>query len=325
MINQDTEKLKVKLKELIRYFGLNELYHSGKRLVGSCPIHDGDNPSAFNINVAEGDKYYGSWFCNTQKCHEKYGGTPFGLVYGLLSKEGVTRAGILDFISSFVDGVSLADPPPQDKVLDFLSREKVKNKYFMSKDSVSKRLQIPSRYYLDRGFSEEILTEYGVGDCFDRSKPMYNRAVFPIIDEDNTFVIGCTGRSLNGDKRKWIFNKGFNAGSYFYNYWNLQPTGSVILVEGQGDLLKLKMGGINNVLGLFGSNLTDYQEFLLQKLPSLDTIYLGMDNDEAGLKCRNKIKRNLGNLFKVVDLEFPGHDLGEMSTEQIQFTLRGQM
>lgn len=61
-----------------------ELYEQGKRFAGCCPIHGGDNPTAFNI-YPDGVTMRGYWVCRSRHCEHKYKATPMGFIRGVLS------------------------------------------------------------------------------------------------------------------------------------------------------------------------------------------------------------------------------------------------
>lgn len=50
------------MEKLLSYYGIDSLKKSGKSLYGPCPIHHGDNPTAFRVSL---DKNL--WHCFT-KC-----------------------------------------------------------------------------------------------------------------------------------------------------------------------------------------------------------------------------------------------------------------
>ena len=64
-----------------------DLFHSADKMIGPCPVHGGDNPSGFNVNSDAESQWGGAWFCNTQKCHEKFPNDILGLIQGILSRK----------------------------------------------------------------------------------------------------------------------------------------------------------------------------------------------------------------------------------------------
>lgn len=291
-------------------------------MIGPCPVHDGDNQTAFNINIGINDQYVGRWFCNTKNCHEDHGGGIMGLVWSLLEKLGpITFREVIDFLEKFCDGTIDPGEIKRDYYSEMLLKSKKTNSALMTRKDVRIRLKIPAQHYLSRNFSPEILDEFDVGLCDNPKAEMYNRVVFPVYDELDDKMIGCVGRTVCGDPRKWKNQAGFNKASYLYNLGKALPfiksSKSIIVCEGQGDVIKTYEAGAKNVVGLFGCSISDTQEFLIQRTGAL-TLYILSDNDDAGKLSRIKIEQKMKNLFNVKHLYTETKDVGEMSKEEIQ-------
>ena len=50
-------------------------------------------------------------------------------------------------------------------------------------------VDVPSQYFLQRGYSIEVLDKYGVGTCKRRGRPLYQRAVVPIYEDSLHWII----------------------------------------------------------------------------------------------------------------------------------------
>lgn len=207
-----------------------------------------------------------------------------------------------------------------DNLTNFFISE-VKSVKSITRSDVIKRLSIPSQYYINRGFSKEVLTEFDVGECLNPNSEMHDRVVFPIYDVTWKTMIGCVGRTLIGDKRKWKNQRDFKSSDYLFNYWRgfdyACMKDSAILVEGQGDVMRLWEAGHYNVFGLFGSSLSLSQETLLQKM-GISNIITIADNDQAGEKLRRNIQKQLCRLFNVKHIKPTQKDVGEMSILEIK-------
>ena len=60
-------------------------YHiSQNRVVGCCPVHNGDNKTALNI-YPEGEQVRGFWQCYTKGCENRFGKNLLGFVTGVLN------------------------------------------------------------------------------------------------------------------------------------------------------------------------------------------------------------------------------------------------
>ena len=174
-------------------------------------------------------------------------------------------------------------------------------------------------YALGRGMSKSILTTFGVGyapdswdsmvkamrakgytdqelidsglvtksqknnNLFDRFR---DRLMFPIIDVRGN-VIGFGGRALNNDKdtakylnspETMIFNKRKNL--FGLNLAKKSKAGSLILVEGNIDVVALHQYGFDNAVASLGTSLTEEQAALITRYA--EQVILIYDNDKAG-------------------------------------------
>ena len=215
------------------------------------------------------------------------------------------------------------------KNTDFSTNRPKRKAISVPRDVVRKSLVRPVMYYVNRGYSEKVLDEFDVGACWEKGKPMYGRAVAPVYDEDNN-MIGCVGRVMHEDYNghKWINSKNFNCGSYLYGYWlsakHIRETKTVVIVEGQGDVWRLWEAGIKNVVGIFGSSLSDAQCRTLETSGALSIVIL-TDNDEAGLKAKKSIRQKCDRLFNIIEPVFDKNDIGDMSIEEINETIKPQI
>ncbi len=116
-----------------------------------------------------------------------------------------------------------------------------------------------------------------------------NRIIFPIYDESNR-VIAFGGRVLDDSNPKYLNsteNYYFKKREVFYGL-NLAKNGIfknglVILVEGYFDVIMAHQMGIDNVVGLLGTGLTEKH---IQKIKRYtDKVVLVFDGDEAGQRA----------------------------------------
>lgn len=333
-----------------------------------CPIHGGDNNSACNLYY-KGDSYRGNWKCRTHQCEETFKGSIIGFIRGCLSKQnGWTGPG--DPTVSFNDAVEYAikfskKNPDSIKVN---KKEVEKNNFVnvinhiqsdirpkdetpkISRSTIVKNLDIPSQYFLNRGFSRDILIKYDVGECSIPEKEMYQRAVVPVYDDSHSYMVGCSGRSLFGvcekcksyhnedsscpkddylwQYSKWKHNKGFKTQEYLYNLWYakdyIQQSKSVILVESPGNVWRLEEAGIHNSVALFGSVLQDKQKLLLD-ISGAMSIYMLMDNDDAGKKASEKIYDKCSKTYNVYRIDIDHPDVADMTVSEVKEIISPQI
>ena len=347
-------KLVNRFDEINELFGLG-LIQEKKYWVGACPLHDGNNKTAFNLYFG-GSFNGGNWACRTNSCEKSFqsGISILSFIRGILSKQKgwsgprdkdkvVSFSSVLQFCESFLGETSLTNKEVDWGQLEkrkftslFKQKEKVKVEGKISREDVQSRLIIPSPYFLKRGFSPEILTRYDIGDCLTLKKQMNGRAVIPIFDDNGDYVLGCTGRSLYercdkcgayhseksncpSEELRPIFSKwknNFDKSNFLFNLWvakdEIRKSGSVILVESPGNVLRLEEAGIRNSVGLFGLVLSDVQRFLLN-LSGATTIITIFDNDEngAGQKAVLEITEKLKRLYHLVNYVPKENDIAE--------------
>lgn len=345
-----SEKLGEKLDKICEIFGL-PYNPSHKYLTFPCPIHDSDKKDSCTIFLQSRNGLSYNWRCFTANCHEIYGKSLISFIYALLHKQdkNIDKKRAIDWCYSFT-----GTRPTYTYKEDNLQKKEwiIYNQIFnqevilpkMTPSDIRQKLIVPSEYYLKRGFSKDILVKYNIGTCFDKTKEMFMRSIFPIMDLTGSYMIGCVGRSINEKcskcslyhykdsecptnplariyYSKWRNNNGFMASKYLFNLWNAQhsinKTEMAILVEGQGDCLKLEEAGINNSLGLFGDNITDQQCLLLERMNCRNLI-IAVDRDNAGEKAKETITSKLERMYNIYYLQYSTKDVGEASILELQ-------
>lgn len=362
----DQAKLKIvcdeicdNIESLLQTFNLDYKRHQ-RMITMCCPIHGGDNPSAINL-YPDGDSYRGNWKCRTHNCEKIFKGSILGFIRGVISsqKYGWQNSGdnscsfkeAVEFATGFINKdlssikISRSDREKKQftNVVNYLNAEAIVETSKITRDHVKEILEIPSQYYIDRGYSTEILTKYDVGLCDNPSKEMHGRIVVPIYDNDYRYMIGCSGRSIYEkcstckshhdpqtncpDKEiawkysKWRHSKDFKSQNYLYNFWFAKEfilkTSTAIIVESPGNVWKLEENGIHNSVGIFGSSLSDRQKILLDSSGAMNLVIL-TDNDEAGQKAAQQIKNKCNNTYRVFIPQISKPDVGEMTSQEIQ-------
>ena len=165
-----------------------------------------------------------------------------------------------------------------------------------------------------KGYTEEELKESGLvsvsrktGQLIDRFR---DRLMFPIIDVRG-YVIGFGGRTLKSgsDEAKYlnspetiIFNKRKNL--FGMNLAKKSKQGSLILVEGNVDVVALHQYGFDNAVASLGTSLTEEQAALMGKYA--EQVVLIYDGDNAGQDATKRaipILEKAGLQVKVLQLQ----------------------
>lgn len=310
-----------KLIKILSYFNIDWKQY-GTSICFPCPIHLGDNPRGLSIRI---DSLY--WSCWTRNCHQTHGNKIDGLVKALLQiklNTEVDDKDIKDLLDKFQLDVSCStfkvfrDTP--DEILQYTSFKNI--------------VQMPSRYFLNRGYSEECLYKFQVGACKSNNHEMSNRSVVPIFNLNNQLV-GMTGRvhykacdfceefhkpGLSCDSYhapKWLLSKNFQKKKHLYNLNNIKNNDTVILVEGCCDVWKLYDCGIYNSAAMFGTSISNYHIKNLLSL-NIQKIIIATNNDIAGIRAKEKLIDVLSEKFQIKSIDFPSKDLESLNKQQIQ-------
>jgi 5S rRNA maturation endonuclease (ribonuclease M5) len=321
--------LNKKSEEVFKKLGMKcEVFNDN--IYSTCPVHENsDNPRAFSFSP---DK--GIWKCWTRDCQHQYKNDIFGLIRGALSKENGHDVGFseaLKWSCGFLkirNNTKKQEEKPEIENIneDFVNIVDIV--YNKSEESIYKplslmdKLDIPSKYFMGRGFKSDTLKHFGVGDCTNPESKLYDRAIIPIHDDNGNNVVAVIGRTIKEYKSpKFLFYpKGFVKTGLFYNYHraidSIRRTNTVFITEGQGDVWKLYEAGIFNAISIFGKSLSKEQEEKLLKLPLTHIIVL-TDNDQAGREAKTQIQRQVSRLYKLSFPKMPTKDVGEMEVDQI--------
>jgi 5S rRNA maturation endonuclease (ribonuclease M5) len=354
----------LRIDELLNRLGVR-VRRAGRLLAGRCPVHGGNNPGAFNI-YPDGHTTRGNWRCNTHHCEKVFKNSLIGFVRGVLSHQELgwtggeanrqvpftqAREWICEFLGTKFSDIKIDLSEVEKKkfvtgVESLTAGRSVAQQSGWPRVLVRGRLEIPSRYYIGRGYAADVLDKYDVGlsRCDDPANPMFGRIVVPVFDPDYENVVGFTGRTIHAkcnlckahhgagscpdypeDARyvKWRNSVGFNKHRYLYNYWfakrSIRETGAVVVVEGPGDVWRLVEAGVHNVVALFGVTLDDYQQIVLEGSGAMDVILL-LDKDRAGQKAIVEIKKLLQRSFRVHSPEWNSHgkDIGDLTVAEVK-------
>ena len=328
---------------VLHSFGV-EAIDCGENTFCACPIHGGDNPSGFSINTDEYHPYFGTWMCWTQGCHEDgHVNTPIGLVRALLSNKldrEVSFPQAIEYCLKITDADfdKLKEDSENVKFSSAAAKheryeqKRIQNKEAgVTREKVRNHLKIPAKYYLDRGYTKEVLNQFDVGVCPNpKNLLMKDRIIVPVYDDDFECMVGHLGRVSheNFKDRKWVNSEGFYSGVWLYGYWLskdfIRQSKSAILVEGQGDVWRLWESGIRNAVGMFGSSLSDAQLRILETSGALNVVII-TDSDQAGEKARKSISKKCSRMFNIIDVRVPSKDVGDLSVSEVQQIIKPQI
>jgi DNA primase catalytic core len=177
-------------------------------------------------------------------------------------------------------------------------------------DTLTKRL-------LGLGYEEETLVEAGVVSRSEETGRLYDRfrhrIIFPIQDERGE-VIALAGRTLSEDPQepKYLnspetafYKKSEVLYGFFQAKGAIRKADRVIVVEGYMDCLRLHQEGIEEVVAVSGTALSEVQVYVLRR--HARRMYLAFDADTAGeMAAERNIEPALAGGFLVYVVRFEG-------------------
>jgi len=187
-------------------------------------------------------------------------------------------------------------------------------------------------YMLRHGYSMDILREYEVG--YDKQR---DRVVFPLRDHLCNFV-GLMGKKLTEGGGKYKLYKeelrdiysGYDL-SKGTVMWNLhrfygcaleKKLDYLVIVEGFKAALWLIQNGYPNTVALIGASPTEVQIDLLKRL-NIGTIYISLDNDDAGTVGTIKAVKALRHVTDLKVILWDKHQPDDHDREQIALHVAG--
>ena len=286
-----------------------ELKRTGADYRGRCPFHGGTHRNFAVIPKK------GMFYCFV--CHEAGDVFTFfmkrlGMDYPTAVREVARRVGI-----TIPDRSGPTGPDPREPLFaavataaDWFARQlrespeaEIARSYLESRHVTMEQAQVQGLGFAPRGTAfldamkglgvrEEVLLEAGLlVKREDGSKiPRFRgRLLFPIHDLRSR-VVAFSGRVLGEGEPKYLNSPEtpiFHKGQLLYNLHlakhGMRKAERAILVEGQFDVLRLTLAGLEEVVAPLGTGLTDEQAALLQRhTPQVILLY---DSDDAGLRA----------------------------------------
>lgn len=303
-----------------RYVNLTK---AGKNYLGVCPFHDDHSPS---MSVSPEKQIYTCFSCGASgnvftfvSDFEKISFTEAVKLLG--EKAGINISGnIKESIKrdDYYDIYDLASKFYQNSLNTSLGKnaiEYLENRH-LDKETIKKfgiGLSVQkvslTEYLTNKKYTTERLIDIGLTN--DNGKDIFvSRIMFPIWDLSGN-VVAFSGRIYNTkDNSKYINTKEtdkFKKGKILYNYHiakeHLKKNDTIIIMEGQMDVIRASTVGINNCIATMGTALTNDHKLALKNMAK--NIILCFDGDSAGEKATNnaiELLENTGVNIKVVRL-----------------------
>lgn len=278
--NMDAERI-------LNHYGVEFTYYGGY-IRSACPIHKGDNPTAFVVN----EEFL--WACHTNA--ECGGGDVFTFVEKMEDinfPQAVNR--VAQILQIDIDNLIIAE-----RKNDYLKEVEKFIKYIKSKRKTKKDIKEyivkaeVSTVRKFRDFKEETLRHFDLtytkkielekkdGDTFF----LYERLVIPIYINDTK--IGVSLRKIRAkDNPKWFHAPHtLETGTILYNIDSCKKHSEIIICEGMFDVWRWYEAGFENAVCTFGAHLTEEQYRMI--LRSGKDVVWSFDGDEAGIAAIKK-------------------------------------
>ena len=277
-----------------------DLKQKGTSLVACCPFHSERSPS-FNVSVSRG----------IFKC---FGCGKGGDTITFLKAQGMDYPGALKYIAKKYN-IQLQESTNENGDPEFqlqLTKKyqlKATASVLQSHFSFEPENTTPGvKYWLERGFEQATLDEFGIGYC-DGTKPehvtdaelseigainekgnltFYKRTTIPLHDKIGA-VVGWAGRAMDDENKAKYINSPttelYNKSSHLFNLHRasrfIKADGEVWIVEGYADVMAAWQSGLKNVVALCGTALTDAHVRQLKKFNGDRPlrIILALDNE----------------------------------------------
>lgn len=309
-------------------------------IVSTCPIHNGDNKTAFSFHI---EKKVWKCFSSAGECNNKYYNNIIGFIMGV---KKIEKNEAIDWLCNIL-GIKDGELPKIDyeeyQIKKYVRENKANNSNKKTYDKKMLDRLKEDEYFKKRGFLNSTLEEFQCGLAVDGY--MKNRIVFPINDI-NGDIIGFCGRIIfdkcnkcdffhNGDNcniyktdKKWLNSRGYRSDQHLFNLnrasRSIKEKNEVIIVEGIPDVMRLHQVGVYNVVPLLRADISVQQIRILMSLGHISTVYTFTDTDKTGTNFKtissvyeDENTKSLSRYFNVENVSVYGYkDIGDMPDDE---------
>jgi DNA primase len=290
-------KARVSIAAVLQDKGLITTFRKrADQLVGPCPVHGGDNPSAFVISLSKN-----IWHCFTQ-CNA--GGDVVNLVRRLDNKTYRQSAAYLASLANTPKALPLVHQTHMTKAFRPFTRSLTLN---------------PSTPWLNKkGITSLTAKRFEAGAY--NAPGFLNGCIGVRLHDLQGHPIGYAGRRLHPKQvqlyGKWKLPRALPKRALLYNFHraNSYTHKALVIVEGPWAVMRLAQLNIPAV-ALLGIYLSPIQRDLLR---TLQRVILMLDGDCAGRRATTRIKNALEPNTKVHSITLPlNHDPDDLTEDQL--------
>lgn len=278
---------------ILDQFNGTELKKAGREYIARCPWHDDHKPS---LTVSPKTNRAYCFVCAR-------GVDSIGWIQ---DRHGLSFA---EAIIELADKYGIEVKTQNDEDSKRLAEERQeKQRLFKERADLQERLHSeiwlsPGLSYLhQRGLSNETITHWGLG---------WNgtRVTFPLCDELSR-VVAHTGRVIDNEQHPKYKNSSnsliYQKSEMVFGLDKAMPeickSGSVVICEGQMDVIRCWQEGIRNMVAVSGSALTPGMVQRITSKTRAKKITLAFDGDNAGLKAADRARQVLMQTALTGDL-----------------------
>ncbi len=279
-------KTLVSIGQVLSAYGLDrQLKRKNHQLSGPCPLHRGDNPTAFRVQLDRG-----VWHCFTA-CG---GGDTVELVCRIENCSYAEAAQHLYRLASELNPANDPKPllqlPPSPPPTAPAGHPAPQNcAFFPFKRTIP--LNPKASFLQDRKkISVQTATHHEAGTC--ECSTFLRQTVAVRLHDLSGNPLGYCGRRLDhkaiASWGKWLFPKNFPKKHVLYNAHRALPFRhkGIIVVECPWAVMRFAQSGICNAVALLGTSLSPVQAAWLTLAPA---VLLMLDADQAGKKATSAI------------------------------------
>lgn len=297
-------KAKVGIGAILSHYQLDlHLKRRGDQLFGPCPLHGGDNPTAFRVNLERG-----LWRCFTA-CG---GGDTVDLIRKIERCSYGDAARHLQRLAAGLPKTPPALSPPiplSERAFTPFTRSLILN---------------PRCYFLQniKAISPATAARFEAGTS-SFSTFLKNMVAVRLHYLDG-YPLGYCGRRLDPNEAarfgKWRFPRNFPKARVLYNAHRAARfrAWGIVLVECPWAVMRVAQAGFPNAVALLGTALSQFQ---IDWLSNASFILLMLDGDPAGHRAALSITSTLGLSVKVLQHVLPDNmepeDLPDSSLRSI--------
>jgi DNA primase len=298
-------KQRVGLERVLQSYGMLPMLHRwGARLVGPCPIHTGDNRTAFRADLDRN-----IWHCFTT-CG---GGDVVDIVRRIERCDHARAAWILA-------GLAHGECPPTASV-SHPPTHLPTFRPFTFPISLDPRCDFLQQ---TKGISVATAARFEVGVA--RQSLFLRDTIAVRLHDLEGRPTGYCGRRLRTDEidrwGKWRFPRDFPKRDTLYNAHRALPhrLQGVVVVECPWAVMRFSQVGFPSVVALLGTSPSPTQLRWLAQAPA---VLLLLDGDPTGRRAAVRLAQDLNLSTAVAVLDLPdGHDPDDLPDSQLQSMIR---